>query len=365
MMKIGIFGGSFDPIHKSHIDVIENSISQLGLDLLLVVPTKKNPWKAKSYASDEQRKAMIEIALKKIDKARLETIEIDSDLDDVNFTVDTLELLSNKYPDSEFHLIMGMDQASMFHKWHQAPKISRDVHLVCFLRLGYEYNENIDKFNFTILDMEPTSISSSDVRSGHLEYLQKRVLKYISREGIYLNTMIKPMMSLRRYQHTLSVAKLAVELAKANDIEQKQAYIASILHDITKEMDLKKELKIMQKHYSDKMALPHEVWHQYTGAYMAKKQFLVEDNKVIQAIEGHTTATTKMSKLDKLVYVADKLDPLREYDTSPQIALAKTDIDAAFVECLKDFYSFSKKKNRKIDNCFYDVYKKYVGEING
>ncbi len=365
MMKIGIFGGSFDPIHKSHIDVIEHSIRQLDLDLLLVVPTKNNPWKSKSYASNEQRKSMIEMALRKVEKAILETIEIDSDMDKVDYTVDTIKLLKVKYPESEFHLIMGMDQASLFHKWYQAEKIAEQVNLVCFLRLGYEYNENIDKYNFTLLDMEPTSISSSDVRAGHLEYLSKKVLRYISQEGIYLNTMIKPLMSLRRYQHSLSVAKLAVELAKANNIDHKKAYIASILHDITKELESKKELKIMKKHYSDFMSLPHEVWHQYTGAYMARKQFLVEDKEVLQAIENHTTATTKMSKLDKLVYVADKLDPMRDYDTSAQIELAKKDIDVAFVECLKDFYAFSKKKNRKIDNCFYDVYNKYVGELNG
>ena len=365
MMKIGIFGGSFDPIHKSHINVIENSIKQLDLDLLLVVPTKNNPWKSKSYATNEQRKKMIEIALRKVDKAQMDTIEIDSESDRIDYTVDTLELLKQKYPDSKFYLIMGMDQASMFHKWREAEKISLEAQLVCFLRLGYEYNENIDRFNFTLLDMEPTSISSSDVRTGHIEYLQKKVLKYISQEGIYLNTMIKPLMSQARFQHSLSVAKLAKELAVANDVDIRQAYIAAVLHDIAKELDSKRELKIMNKHYSDKMNLPHEVWHQYTGAYLARKDFLVEDKKILQAIENHTTATTKMSKLDKLIYVADKLDPLRDYDTSTQIALAKQDIDAAFVECLKEFYNFSKKKNRKIDNCFYDVYEKYVGEING
>lgn len=365
MMKVGIFGGSFDPIHKSHINVIKNSIKQLDLDLLLVVPTKNNPWKSKSFASNEQRKKMIELSLHKIEKAKLETIEIDSDLDQANFTVDTLSQLDQKYPNSEFYLIMGMDQASLFHKWHEADKIKNKVKLVCFLRLGYEYNENIDRFEFTLLDIEPTSISSSDIRAGHLEYLQKKVLKYISDEGIYLNTMIKPLMSLRRYQHSLSVAKLAVELAKANDIDPKKAYIAAVLHDITKELDTKKELKIMKNHYEGKMGLPHEVWHQYTGAYMARKKFLVEDKEVLQAIENHTTATTAMSKLDKLIYVADKLDPIRDYDTSEQIELAKANLDAAFVECLKDFYEFSKKKNRNIDNCFYEVYKKYVGELNG
>ncbi len=364
MRKIGIFGGSFDPIHKSHIKVIKNSIKQLELDTLLVIPTKENPWKEMSYATSEQKKAMIEIALKKIKKAKLETIELDSPHSGKNFTIDTINQLKEKYQDSEFYLIMGMDQASDFHKWYQCDLIARKCQLVCFDRLGYETNLNIDKFDFITLDIEPTSISSSDVRDGHIEFLQKSVLRYISKEGLYLDTMIKPRMTKRRYEHTLSVAKLAKEIAMANGLDSKKAYIAAILHDVTKELPRSIEKEIMEKEYAAKMSLPHVVWHQYSGEYIAREEFLVEDKEVLQAIRYHTTADENMSKLDMVIYVADKLDPLRDYDSTAQIELAKQDIEAGFANCLKDFYEFSKQKNRKIDKVFFGIYKKYIGDFN-
>ena len=68
MIKIGVFGGSFDPIHRSHVRVIEESIRQLKLDKILVMPTANNPWKDSTGATKQQRLAMLEIALKRLIK---------------------------------------------------------------------------------------------------------------------------------------------------------------------------------------------------------------------------------------------------------------------------------------------------------
>ena len=85
----------------------------------------------------------------------------------------------------------------------------------------------------------------------------------------------------------------------------------------------------------------------------------------MQAITNHTTASMEMSKLDMCVYCADKLDPLRGYDSSKQIALCKEDILEGFKGELVNFYNFSKEKNRDIDECFFDVYQKYCkGDCN-
>ena len=80
MIKIGVFGGSFDPIHRSHVRVIEESIRQLKLDKILVMPTANNPWKDSTGATKQQRLAMLEIALKRYKNVEICRYEIDQDL---------------------------------------------------------------------------------------------------------------------------------------------------------------------------------------------------------------------------------------------------------------------------------------------
>lgn len=364
-MKIGIFGGSFDPIHRSHISVIEESLKQLELDLLLVVPTAYNPWKDSSGATIKQRLEMLNIALHRYKKVEICDYELNQKSNQKNYSIDTIRYLKEKYNNAQLFFIMGMDQASLFHKWKAADEISKLVKLVVFERVGYQTNQNINNYHFTKLNFIASDDASSNIRNGNLHALTPEVLKYIVTNGIYLDTIIKPRMSSKRYKHTLSMAVLAKEIAKSNGIDEMKAYVAGMLHDIAKEMPYKEALLLMEKYFSEFINKPEPVWHQWLSMYVAKTEFLVDDEEILQAIENHTTASTNMSKLDMCIYVADKYDPSRDYDSSKEIALCKEDIYNGFRKCLQDFYEFSTKKGREIDNCFYEIYDKYVrGEIN-
>lgn len=366
MMKIGIFGGSFDPIHRSHISVIEESLKQLALDKLLVVPTANNPWKDSSKATNKQRLEMLEIATGRYQKVEICYYEINQNGDAKNYTIDTIKYLKSKYPDDQLYFIMGMDQASLFHKWKDADKISELVSLVVFDRIGYQTNSNLKKYNFLKLDFVATDDASSDIRNGNLHALEPEVLKYIVSNGIYLDTIIKTRMSAKRYKHTVSMAKLAKEIAKSNGIDETKAYVAGMLHDIAKEMPHDEGLALMKKHFPDYLNKPEAIWHQWLSQYVAQIEFLVDDQEILQAIRHHTTASINMSKLDMCIYEADKYDPSRDYDSSKEIELCKQDVVAGFKSCLQDFYDFSTKKGRKIDEYFYEIYDKYVkGETNG
>lgn len=365
MMKIGIFGGSFDPIHRSHISVIEESLKQLALDKLLVVPTANNPWKDSSKATSKQRLEMLNIALHRYKKVEICDYEIKQTGDKKNYTIETIEFLKNTYPQAKLYFIMGMDQASLFHKWKEANKISQLVSLVVFDRIGYQINENITKYNFTKLDFVASDDASSDIRSGNLHALTPEVLKYIVSNGIYLETMIKPRMSAKRYRHTLSMAKLAKEIAACNGLDQTKAYVAGMLHDVAKEMPHRQAESLMQKYFPEFINKPEAIWHQWLSKYVAETEFLVDDAEILQAIENHTTASVNMAKLDMCIYEADKYDPSRDYDSSKEIELCKQSVEAGFKACLQDFYDFSMKKGRKIDECFNQIYDKYVkGETN-
>lgn len=361
MKRIGILGGSFDPIHIGHTILIQEAIQALSLDTFYVIPTKHNPWKDEEYTTVEHRLAMLALALKDFDKVKINTIELDS-LDDKNFTIDTIKKLKESHLDVQFYYIMGMDQAQNFHRWKEAKEISELVQLVTFDRVGYTSNENIDIYHFIHLDIEPMKVASSDIRNGDILDLDPNVLRYIVKNGLYLETMIRPMMSKKRYNHTVSMAALARDIAISNGLDGTKAYVAGMLHDIAKEMDQELAIKIMNECYAIYKDKPYPVWHQWLSEYEAKYRYLVDDTEILQAIRHHTTASLTMSPLDMCIYVADKYDPYRDYDASKEIALCKKDILAGFKQCLKDFYDFSKQNNRKIDSCFFEIYKQFVEE---
>lgn len=366
MSRIGIIGGSFDPIHLGHTRIMKQAIDQLSLDKLLVIPTKNNPWKETAVASDDDRIQMIRLAIQDIKKAEINLLEISQTTNDKNYTIDTIHALKQQYAHDDLFFIMGMDQASLFHKWKNATEISQLVQLVAFKRKGYKKNENLDLYHFTMLDIKGTKEASTDIRNGHLDMVDSRVLAYITNHGLYLESMIKDEMSEKRYKHTVSVAHLAAEFAKNNGLDSTKAYVAGMLHDIAKEMDYDKAKKMMKKYYPQYIDKPHQIYHQWLSAYVAKHTYKIDDEDIIQAITNHTTASLDMKLLDMCVYCADKLDPLRGYDSRQEIALCNEDIRRGFAQSLQDFYEFSKKKNRDIDECFYEIYKKYgKGEING
>jgi nicotinate-nucleotide adenylyltransferase len=361
-MKVGILGGSFDPIHVEHVLLIKEAIKQLHLDSFMVIPTKHNPWKDSNAATKEQRFDMLGLSLSDLENTSINTIEMDSDSEDKNYTIDTLQTLVKQYPNNQFYYIMGMDQASQFDKWKGAKEISTLVQLVAFKRLGYLENENLTNYHFITLQNIPTSISSSAIRNGDVSFLDPKVLSYISNHGLYLETMLASVMSKKRFIHTKSMAYVAKDIALANGLDAHKAYIAGMFHDIAKEMPEKKARRLMEKYFPMYLDKPIAVWHQWLSALIANKKYLLEDSAILQAIRHHTTASVGMTPFDMCIYVADKYDPSREYDSQKEIALCKENIMLGFKECLKHFYAYAKEENREIDASFYEVYSKFTEE---
>ena len=367
MKKVGLMGGSFDPVHIGHISVVSEAFRQFDLDEFYFIPTGINPWKDKTVASNEQRIKMLELAIENIDtnkKIKIYKYEINH-ANQKNYTYKTLEHLTHKHKKTQYYYFMGCDQMNNFHLWKKASQISIMVQLVYFDRGGYKYKrDNIKKYHFLKLTHQKITASSTAIRKGNLSLLNDNVLDYIGETGLYLNTMIRPRMKEKRYKHSLSVAKYAREFAMGNGLDANKAYIAGVLHDVAKEMPHNKALKLMKQYYPEYVDKPEAIWHQWLSAYVARTEFHVYDEEILKAIEDHTTASTEISKLGMCLYCADKLDPLRGYDSSKDIEICRYDIELGFQRQLDSFYFFSKSKGRKIDECFFEVYKKFgKGEL--
>lgn len=116
-MKIGIFGGSFDPIHNGHTNALIETKIAMGLDKIIVIPTFRSPHKDFSFSSSEDRLSMVECALSHFDDIKVSDYEVSQGTS--VYTFDTLEHFKNLYPNSEFYLIIGIDQYLNFKRWHR------------------------------------------------------------------------------------------------------------------------------------------------------------------------------------------------------------------------------------------------------
>lgn len=361
MAKIGLLGGTFDPIHNGHIRNAKAAYQQLKLDEVWFIPVLNNPFTKEIVASNEERMEMIRLATKDYPYMKICDIELHANVNEKSYTYDTLVKLNRMYH-HDFYFIIGYDQAEQFEKWYQADKINTQATLVAIERLGYQKHSNIEKFNMIELEVEATDISSTAIKNGDISALDPEVLHYMMMHSIYTKTMIRPLMSQKRYIHSLSVADTAREFALSNNVDSNKAYIAGLLHDIAKEMPMDQMKALMSRYYPEHLEASVPVWHQWLSAFLAKEKYSVEDADILQAITNHTTASIEMSLLDMCVYCADKYEPTRDFDASKERALCNQNIVEGFRYALKDFYEFSKKKNRKIDKVFFEIYKKYVEE---
>ena len=149
----------------------------------------------------------------------------------------------------------------------------------------------------------------------------------------YFEDIIKTMMDSKRFNHTLAVADLSYKLAKKHKLNAKKAYLTGLLHDCSKQaVD---NLEIMNKYYEKYIHLDKLVYHQYTGAYYCHKYFKINDPDILNAIKGHTLHTD-MSMYGMVLYIADKAELTRPYDTTKYISVAMDNLYKGFELVKKD-----------------------------
>lgn len=165
--------------------------------------------------------------------------------------------------------------------------------------------------------------------------------------------LAKNRLSEKRYQHTENVKNLAVELAQIYGESTEKAALAAWLHDTAKEMPRAQLLQILQDNAiikNNPAQRPEPVWHGICAAILARTQWGVADQEVLDAVECHTTGRPNMTKLDKILFLADMTSAERSWSGVDQLRdLAKTDLDAAMLQALDHTISFVKEGGKPID----------------
>ncbi|MBI5573156.1 MAG: nicotinate (nicotinamide) nucleotide adenylyltransferase [Elusimicrobia bacterium] len=185
-MKIGIFGGSFDPVHNGHIEIAKKALRQLKLDFLYFVPAFLPPHKTRKLTNAVYRKRMLQLAIKNFSKFKISDFEIKRKKK--TYTYLTLKYFHKEYPSAELFFIVGSDSAADLKNWKNVKEIMRLSKIVFAERMGYKAKIKKD---FIKLEGIIADISSTDIREKIKKYffikglVPSAIEMYIKKNGLY------------------------------------------------------------------------------------------------------------------------------------------------------------------------------------
>jgi len=186
--SVGLFGGSFDPIHHGHLLVAQAAAEVLGLDEVRFVPAREQPFKVGEHAAAAaDRATMVERAIAGSPGMRLERLELDRA--GPSYTVDTLRALRVREPDTSFVLLVGSDAAMGVPRWHEAPELSRLARIVAFGRAGATAGALPPGIGFITVpkvEISSTAVRERVRRGQSIRYwVPDAVAEFIASRGLY------------------------------------------------------------------------------------------------------------------------------------------------------------------------------------
>ncbi|MBP1543135.1 MAG: nicotinate (nicotinamide) nucleotide adenylyltransferase [Oscillospiraceae bacterium] len=193
MIKTGIFGGAFNPVHKGHVRLAEEAVKQLKLKKLLIIPTFDSPHKETKLAPFEDRAEMCRRAFGHIEGAEVSDIEVQ--LGGKSFTINTIRELKNRYPDEQFFLLIGGDMLFSFDTWYKYESILKEAKVCAVAR---DNDSLVDMMEFAnemgrvkVLPTKAVEISSTEVRAKAArgedisELVPEGAAEYIAQHKLY------------------------------------------------------------------------------------------------------------------------------------------------------------------------------------
>ncbi|PHA00958.1 phosphohydrolase [Bacillus pseudomycoides] len=177
--------------------------------------------------------------------------------------------------------------------------------------------------------------------------------------------IVKQQMHEKRYIHTIGVMETAIELAKQYGVDEKKAEVAAIFHDYAKCRPILEMEEIIKRENLPKDLLRYnkELWHAPVGAYLVEKEVGITDTDILQAITYHTSGHEQMTMLDKVIYVADYIEPGRKFPGVEEARkLAREDINQALLYALKHTIQFLMEKNQTIYPLTFQTYNAVIKE---
>ena len=353
-MRIGIYGGTFNPPHIGHLQSARAAAKQLGLELLLIVPAGIPPHKelAEGTPPAWMRLEMAQAAFLSEPHTIVTDIEIRNS--GPGYTIDTVNAIKTEYPGSQLFLLVGTDMYLTLDTWKDSVTLLKTITPAVFSRSFEDterislYSEDLQKrfgVQTEIVTNCVVEISSSSLREllpkrEGAGYITDTTYSYIIKYRLYgakpawdwLRARARSMLDPIRIPHVDGCEAEAVRLAERWNVDIDDAREAAILHDITKRLNLAENTIILEEHgipVGKIERAEEKLLHSKSGAALAKTLFGVSE-EVAGAIRWHTTGRAGMSVLEKVIYLADYIEPTRDFQEVGHLRKAAyNDIDEA------------------------------------
>jgi len=373
-MKLGILGGSFNPVHLGHLFLADKALVTLKLDMVVLIPAYRSPFKLEAEGMEsgaDDRLTMLAAAVCGDGRLALDDCEIRRE--GVSYSVDTIEDIIARYmPSGKPSLIIGDDLAGDFPKWHKSEKLLKLADIVVARRLN---SAPVDyPFAHKIIDNEVMNISSHDVRrmikegggwrslvpSGVRAIIEDKQLYGYSRpplsedctqENILrIEAAALRALSKERFLHSKNTALLARELCRRFGLDPQAGYLAGIAHDLAKQIDGKQMLKLAEKDGGKITEIEKgklNLLHGRAAAVLLKESFCINNKDVLEAVAVHTSGSENMGALAKVIYIADKTEVSRNIDPALRKMCHEDELDSILLAVLNR--TISKLKSKKLE----------------
>ena len=375
-MKIAIFGGAFNPVHREHVNLAKAAVKELALDKIIIMPSAISPHKqGRPIVDFWQRFEMCRLAFAAFPQAEVSNYELARG--GISYTCLTTSYFRSIYPDDELYFIIGADMLENFPNWKNPQEILSNVTLAACARETTDsfsaYKDRVESAFGTRIVSIPyvgDAVSSTRVRTlaalgeDFSEYVDGRVCQYIKENGLYALPRLwkaKELMGEKRWRHTVGVAVICAKNAPRVHISEEQAITMAALHDVAK--NLKNDSPYLNG-FTCPDGVPPAVVHQYSGAYVAEHEFNITDKTILDAIACHTSGKPEMSAADKLLYLADVLEESRTFEGVDELrALFRKDLDGCLKEQLKRQVEYLESSGAEVYPLTREAYE-YIKENN-
>jgi len=390
-LKLGILGGSFNPVHNGHLYLADTAISSLKLDRIVFIPAYRSPFKLGAEGMESGVNDRLDMLAAAVENdARYTVDSCETRREGISYTVDTLEDIIYRFlPEGKPVLIIGDDIADEFPKWHESEKILKLADIAVARRI----NSRAVKYPYPhiIIDNEIMDISSHDIRGKIKEGKNWRSLvpggvrAVIEDRNLYdycfensaggkagrkqtetqyavsgedctnaviqrIENIAREMLTTERFLHSRCTAVHARDMCIRFGIDPNAGYLAGIAHDIAKQLDNKKIIKIVK---SEKLVMSAiekgkpNLLHGKAASILLRDNFGIRNKDVLEAVAFHTSGCENMGPLAKIIYIADKTESTRNIDPALKRMCRESDLDSVLIAVLEK--TIGKLKARELD----------------
>jgi nicotinate-nucleotide adenylyltransferase len=336
-VKVAILGGSFNPLHLGHLYLADAVLSNFGYDRVVLIPAYKSPFKLGARApSPQDRLDMLAASIPNDPRLVIDDCEIRRE--GVSYTVDTLADIIRRYrPEGKPGLILGDDLAGDFPKWKDSAKIFAQADIIIARRIlskAGDYPYPCQQMRNEVMEISSAQVRELIAQGRHWRYLVPAGARAIIEErrlyglpgagfdGIASPSFIVRMeaearrtLSQPRFLHSRQVAVMASDLCWIFGLDAHAGYLAGIVHDIAKHLGEEELIRLAQADGQPLSSLERQkpsLLHGRAGASLLREQYGIRDQEILDAVRYHVTGDSRMGKLAKVLYIADKIEVSRQ-----------------------------------------------------